>query len=143
MGGGTTTEAITVDPRIKAAVIYAPTSADKAAVQRWRRVPSTGPKVDLKLIQAYNEASIDSNFLYRASPINYFYLVVAPVQLHIGTKDSMTPPYWAEDIYHALQAAGKEVQYFTYPEQGHAFHGESWQLFMQRVGDFFDQHLKE
>jgi dipeptidyl aminopeptidase/acylaminoacyl peptidase len=142
MGGGATTEAITIDPRIKAAVIYAPTSADKAAVQRWWRAPVTGTKVDLKLLQAYREASIDDDFMYRVSPINYFDFVVSPVQIHVGTDDTMTPSYWAEDIYNALQAAGKDAEYFTYPGQGHAFHGQSWQLFLQRVGDFFDQHVK-
>ena len=98
--------------------------------------------MDLKLLQAYNEARIDFNFLKRASPINYFELVAAPVQIHSGTADTMTPPDWAEDIYHALQAAGRDVEYFTYPGAGHAIDGENWQLFMQRVGDFFDQHLK-
>ena len=143
MGGGVTTEAITVDPRIKAAVIYAPTSADKATSHRWRRTPSlSAAQVDLNLLQAYNDAAIDFNFLKRASPINYFEFVVAPVQIHSGTADTMTPPGWAEDIYHALQAAGKDVDYFTYPGAGHAFEGKNWQVFMQRVGDFFDQHLK-
>jgi dipeptidyl aminopeptidase/acylaminoacyl peptidase len=41
-----------------------------------------------------------------------------------------------------MQAAEKEVEYFSYPGQGHAFHGQSWRLFMQRVSDFFDQHIK-
>jgi dipeptidyl aminopeptidase/acylaminoacyl peptidase len=88
------------------------------------------------------KVSMDSNFLYRASPINFFHFVVVPVQLHVGTDDSMTPPYWSEDIYNGLQATGKEAEYFTYPGEGHALHGESWLLFMRRVSDFFDQHLK-
>ena len=87
-------------------------------------------------------ASPDFNFLKRASPINYFEFVVAPVQIHSGTADTMTPPYWAEDIYQALQAAGKDVEYFTYPGEGHAFDGESWQLFMGRASGFFDRYVK-
>jgi dipeptidyl aminopeptidase/acylaminoacyl peptidase len=143
MGGAATADAIAVDPRIKAAVIYAPTSADKAASQRWRRTPSESPAAaDLKLSQAYYEASIDFNFLKRASPINYFEFVVAPVQIHSGTADTMTPPDWAEDIYQALQAAGKHGEYYTYPGKGHAFDGESWQLFMRRASDFFDQYVR-
>jgi dipeptidyl aminopeptidase/acylaminoacyl peptidase len=144
MGGGATTDAITIDPRIKAAVIYAPTSADKDTSRRWQRAPSAYPaKVGLDLLQAYAEAWIDPNFMYRASPIHHFDLVVAPVQLHIGTEDTMTPPYWTDNIHKALLLAGKDVEYFVYPGQGHAFHGESWLLFMRRVSDFFDRHLKK
>ncbi len=54
----------------------------------------------------------------------------------------MCSPIWAEDIFHALQAAGKDVQYFSYPGAGHAFDGASWELFMKRVSDFFDRHVK-
>jgi len=64
------------------------------------------------------------------------------VQIHSGTADRMCPPIWAEDIYHALQAAGKDVQYFSYPGEGHAFDGAGWELFMKRVSDFFDRHVK-
>lgn len=34
------------------------------------------------------------------------------------------------------------VKYLTYPGQGHALHGESWDLFMQRVSDFYDQYVQ-
>jgi dipeptidyl aminopeptidase/acylaminoacyl peptidase len=144
MGGGTTADAIAVDRRIKAAVIYAPTSADKAASWRWRRTPSVVSLAysDLKLEQAYREAGLDYNFLERVSPINYFEFVVAPVQIHSGTADTMCPPDWARDIYKALQSAGKEAKFFSYPGQGHAFDGESWQVFMGRVGDFFDRYVR-
>jgi dipeptidyl aminopeptidase/acylaminoacyl peptidase len=143
MGGATTADAIAVDRRIKAAVIYAPTSADKASSQRWRVTPPDYPaKADSNLSQAYHDASLDYNFLKRASPINYFEFVVAPVQIHSGTADTMNPPYWAEDIYQALQVAGKHVEYYTYPGEGHAFDGESWQLFMGRVSDFFDRYVR-
>ena len=42
----------------------------------------------------------------------------------------------------ALWAAAKPVEYFSYAGQGHAFEGESWDLFMQRITDFFDLTLK-
>ena len=43
----------------------------------------------------------------------------------------------------ALLAAGKEVEYYAYEGQGHAFQGESWELFMERITAFFDVHLSE
>ncbi len=147
MGGGATADAIAVDAgtdaRIKAAVISAPTNADKAASQRWRRTPSASLAYwDTKLEQAYRDASFDFNFLKRASPINYFKFVVAPVQIHSGTADTMCPPGWAEDIFQALRDAGKEVSYFSYPGEGHAFDGRGWEVFMGRVGDFFDRYVR-
>ena len=38
--------------------------------------------------------------------------------------------------------AGKNVEFFEYPGQGHAFSGASWDLFNQRVVNFLDRHLK-
>jgi dipeptidyl aminopeptidase/acylaminoacyl peptidase len=143
MGGGATTDAITVDARIKAAIIYAPTHANKLDSQRWRRTPSVDRAyLDPDLNRAYNDAGQDADFLRRASSINYLSQVTAPVQIHIGTDDTMTYPSWARQIRDGLQATRKEVEYFTYPGQGHALHDESWDLFMQRVSDFFDRYVK-
>jgi dipeptidyl aminopeptidase/acylaminoacyl peptidase len=141
MGAGATTKAITIDPRIRAAVIYGPVSADDEDVLgRWG--PGSGGGPDDSLTRAYREASSDQEFLQLTSPINYFEWVVAPVQIHQGTADQTTPPSWAEAIRDALQSAGKEVEYFNYAGAGHAFQGENWDLFMQRVTDFFDRTLK-
>jgi dienelactone hydrolase len=158
MGGGVTSKAITIDPRIKAAVLYAPVSADDAEIlARW----GTGCKggqpdgfaeecagaevltndIDEHLHQAYRSALSDPQILYQVSPINYFDAVVAPVQIHIGTADTTTPPEWSDAIKRALQEAGKEIEYYPYPGQGHTFEGEHWRSFMERVTQFFDHHL--
>lgn len=158
MGGGVTTKAITIDPRIKAAVLYAPLSANDAEVlARWG--PGCGvtqahglaqicseaevlaADIDEALFLAYSDAIYNPQVLYQTSPMNYFNFVTAPVQIHIGTADTSTPPEWSIAIYQALLASGKEAELFTYPEQGHALKGESWRLFMERTTDFFDRHL--
>jgi dipeptidyl aminopeptidase/acylaminoacyl peptidase len=142
MGGGVTTKAITIDPRIKAAVLYAPVSADDTGVMRRWGHGGGGGGDDDSLARAYQQASRDQDFLQQTSPIYYLHLVRVPVQIHQGAADTTTPPEWAEAIRDALQAAGKEVEYFSYPRQGHALQGESWDLFMQRITDFFDRTLK-
>jgi dipeptidyl aminopeptidase/acylaminoacyl peptidase len=141
MGGGVTTKAIVIDPRIKAAVLYGPVSSDDRDVMR-RWGGSRGGGQDEMLARAYREASRDDAFLYLTSPANFFELVSAPVQIHQGAADRTTPPKWAEAIRDGLQAAAKPVEYFSYAGQGHAFEGESWDLFMQRITDFFDLTLK-
>ena len=141
MGGGVTTKSITIDPRIKAAVLYAPVSGDDTdVIRRWGR--GAGGGEDTLLARTYREASADADFLRLTSPIYYFDFVTAPVQIHQGTADTSTPPHWAEAIRDALQAAGKDVDYFDYPGQGHALQGEHWDLFMQRVADLFEVTLK-
>jgi dipeptidyl aminopeptidase/acylaminoacyl peptidase len=140
MGGGVTTKAITIDPRIKAAVLYAPVSGDDTdVIRRWG--PGGGGGTESSLTRAYRDASTDRDFLRLTSPIHHFELVIAPVQIHQGTADATTPPSWAEALRDALQAAGKYVEYFSYRGQGHAFDGDSWDLFMQRVLEFFDDNL--
>jgi dipeptidyl aminopeptidase/acylaminoacyl peptidase len=140
MGGGVTSKAITIDDRIKAAVLYAPVSADDTDVlRRWGRGGRGGG--DDSLARAYREASRDRDFVRMTSPIHYFDFVATAVQIHQGTADTTTPPRWAEAIWGALQSAGKDVEYFSYPGQGHAFQGESWDLFSEQVSDFFERTL--
>jgi len=160
MGGGVTTKAIAIDARIKAAVLYAPVSADDAdLLVRWGTGCKGGQSdesaggcagadmlngsIDRSLYLAYQEAASSPPFLYQLSPIHYLDRVIAPVQIHIGTADTRTPPEWAAAIYRALQGAGKEVEYFTYAGQGHTLQDEQWRLFMERVADFFDVHVKD
>ncbi|MCC7354633.1 MAG: alpha/beta fold hydrolase [Anaerolineae bacterium] len=141
MGGGVTARAITVDPRIKAAVLYGPVSADDTEVLRkWGASLRGGD--DTPLLRVYLEAVEDADFMRRTSPLYHFDSVTAPVQIHQGEADDTTPPEWAEAIRDALQAASKEVEYFSYPRQGHSFQGASWTLFMERVTAFFNLTLK-
>lgn len=142
MGAGVTTRAIVIDPRIKAAVLYGSVSADDLEYGRRWCFRSTLPASDDLLDAAYRRAVYDRAFLARTSPISYFDSVSVPVQIHVGENDTVTPPRWSEAIRDALLAEGVEVEYYTYPEQGHAFHGASWDLFMQRVTLFYDGHLK-
>ena len=142
LGGGVTTKAITIDPRIKAAVLYGPVSADEAEnIRKWGGGSPLSPLED-SLWRAYSQAQRNGGFLRRASPINYYDFVTAPVQIHQGTADDVTPPRWAEAIRDALTAADKQVEYYAYEGQGHAFQGESWTLFMERTTRFFDRYLK-
>ena len=141
MGGGITTKAITIDPRIRAAVLYAPTSAnDLDNLRKWGR--GLGAESDDPLWRVYRQAAQDTEFLRRTSPINYFDFITSPVQIHQGTADDTTPPRWAEAIRDALVAAGESVEYYSYEGQSHAFGDQAWTLFMERVTEFFDRVLE-
>lgn len=159
MGGGIALKAVTVDPRIKAAVLYAPVSANDAEIlERWGPgcsdsqlyklaeacggAEAVSQTIEPKLFMAYANAIYNPDFLAQVSPINYVDLIAAPVQIHVGTADTRTPPAWAASIYETLVNAGKPATYYTYPQQQHAFKDESWTLFMERTVIFFDNYLR-
>jgi dipeptidyl aminopeptidase/acylaminoacyl peptidase len=163
MGGGIATKILTIDDRVKAAVLYAPNSADDGdLIARWgpgclagqseaagdncnpgEFIPADTPS---ELVQAYLSAAEDPDFLRQVAPLYHLDNISVPVQIHIGTADgalrTQTPPEWSEKLSVALQEAGKEVDTFIYPEQGHYFTGESWSSLLDRSTELFDQTLK-
>jgi dipeptidyl aminopeptidase/acylaminoacyl peptidase len=162
MGGGIATKVLVIDDRPAAAVLYAPNSADDAdLIARWGPGCLPGQSLTLgdkcnpaeiiplglpePLVQNYLEAAADPDLLQQVAPINYLDAVSAPVQIHIGTADGAalgeTPPEWSEKLFAALAAAGKDVDYFAYPGQGHIFIGRDWELLMERSLALFDQQL--
>jgi dipeptidyl aminopeptidase/acylaminoacyl peptidase len=80
------------------------------------------------------------------APINYLEAVRAPLQIHIGEEDGetlqQTPPQWSRKLYEALDAAGKEVTFFSYSGQGHYFISPAWDQLMNRSLAFFDEQLR-
>lgn len=164
MGGGIATKILTIDPRVRAAVLYAPNSADDAdLIARWGygcigEIPAIEPleicnaaeviPLDLpaELIQAYQEAAMDPLQLKRIAPIHFLDGVMVPVQIHIGTADGdtlgSTPPEWSYKLHQALVDAGKPVELFTYEGERHSFIGDQWLIFMNRAVAFFDKNVK-
>lgn len=159
MGGGISTKALAVDPRIQAAVLYAPNSADDSdLISRWGAGCLPGiPDPDLvfcnpaevvpeELAEAYAAAAADPEFLRQVAPIFELARITAPVQIHIGLLDGQhpasTPPEWSEKLYAAMLEAGVPVEIFRYSNQGHFFQEDSWEIFMQRVTEFFTSELQ-
>ena len=163
MGGGIATKVLTIDDRVQAAVLYAPNSADDAdLIARWGPGCLPGqseaqgdhcnpgefipPDTPPALIEPYLAATADRDFLQQVAPIYYLDNISVPLQIHIGTADGSrrthTPPEWSDKLASALQTAGKDVEIFTYPGQGHYFAGESWNLMLERSLDLFDEQLK-
>jgi dipeptidyl aminopeptidase/acylaminoacyl peptidase len=164
MGGGITTKILTIDPRVKAAVLYAPNSADDAdLIARWGygcigdartsdllqncNAADVIP-MDLSpdLIEAYKSAALDAETLRLIAPIHHLELVSVPVQIHIGTADGdfigSTPPEWSYKLNQALLDAGKHVELFKYEGERHSFVGDNWLIFMNRAVRFFDEYVK-
>lgn len=158
MGGGIATKVLTVDSRVRTAVLYAPNSADDGdLLARWGHGCLPGeseiagnkcnpaeilpPDTPRDIIESYLAAAADPALQRAFAPIYHLEHIVAPVQIHVGLADGQglaeTPPSWSEKLHLALLAAGKESTRFTYPDQGHFLQGESWLLMMQRSLAFF------
>ena len=164
MGGGVTLKVLTIDSRVKAAVIYSSVSADFAdIIERW------GPgcvgdvlegeatfgcnssdvlPLDLPpdLTASYFNVIADPVMLEAVSPLYHFDNVTAPVQIVYGTEDgkvsSGTPPEWSIKMYDAFIEAGVDAQLFAHQGEKHSFIGDPWFVFMARAQLFFDRHVK-
>ncbi len=164
MGGGVTLKVLTVDSRVKAAVLYSSVSADFAdIIERW------GPGClgdvyagelefgcnssdvlpeDLApdLISAYFDSVNDPAMLKAVSPIYYFDSVTAPVHIVYGTEDGLTsagtPPEWSKKMYSAFEEAGVDAKLFGHDGEGHSFTVNQWFAFMERSSQFFDLYVK-
>ena len=164
MGGGVTIKALTIDSRIKAAVLYSTVSADQAdVINRWGPgcfgdiargelivgcnssdvIPEELPQ---SLQNAYRFAASDAPTLQEVSPFYHLDYITAPIQIHYGTEDgkyfSGTPPEWSVKLAQALRDAGKQAELYQYDGEGHSFIGQPWFDFMTRSLWFFDKYVK-
>ena len=163
MGGGIATKVLTINDQVRAAVLYAPNSADDAdLIARWGAGCLPGqseaagdhcnpaeiipPDTPPELIDAYLTAVTDPDFLRQVAPFYHLEKVNTPLQIHIGTADGQalleTPSEWSAKLAESLQIANRDVAYFTYEGQGHFFTGESWNSMLDRALLLFEKQLK-
>jgi dienelactone hydrolase len=135
MGGGVTLRAITVDPEIKAAVLYGSMSGDEKKNHEKILIWSNGER-------GQEELNTPEEDLERISPIFHLERIRSAVSVHHGELDGTVPLEWSVDLCQRLDALGKTVECFTYPGQPHTFRGDGDQLFIQRIIAFFDRFLK-
>lgn len=135
MGGGITTRVITIDQEVRAAVLYGAMSGDdQKNYERIFNYFSQGQR-------GADELNAPAEAFLRISPIYYLDRVQAIVSIHHGESDQEVPPEWSKDLCARLAGLGKEVECFTYPDQGHTFDGEGDTLFIQRMIEFFEKWL--
>ncbi len=134
MGGGASIRAITVDPGIRAAVLYGSMSADEVANYEKIREWSGGTR-------GAEELATPPEDLRRIAPLYHLERITAPVSVHHSDADATVPLAWSLDLCERLEALGKEVECFTYAGLPHTFRGAGDALFMERYIAFYDRHL--
>lgn len=127
MGGEVSLRTAEATDKIKAIVLWAPTSgrtSDNASFY--------GGRTQL------NQSSDDGG----TSPIDYLRYIQSPISLHQGLSDTEVNPDWSKELNNALRKEGKIVEYFEYPGQDHNFKNLGWDLIAERTIIFYDQYLK-
>jgi dipeptidyl aminopeptidase/acylaminoacyl peptidase len=133
MGGGITLRSVTVNSEIDAAVLYGAISGDER-VNYERNAYWTNSQ---------DELETPEQDLQRISPIYHLEDIQAPLSIHHGLGDTVIPAEWSTDLCDRMKAIEKDVECFDYPGQSHIFSGNGFDLFMQRVVEFFEEHLMD
>lgn len=129
MGGEVSLRTAEATDKVKAIVLWAPTSANASDNANFYGGMHSGDS---------NNPEIDG-----ISPINYLKYISAPISLHQGLVDVEVKPEWSQELYNALKKEGKIVEYFEYEGQDHNFKNLGWDLISERTIVFFDRYLKE
>jgi len=66
--------------------------------------------------------------------------IEAPIRVHQGGEDESVPKEWSDDLVSRLKVAGKQVDYYIYPEADHNLR-PNWNQAVERDVEFFDEHL--
>ena len=111
-GGGITLLAMVVDPRVKAAVLFAPVSSDMADNARkwWLGNGSMG---------AAGSPDQNPEGYRHLSPRNYFAARQPPALFLQGTADEDIPAAWTNASLDAMHAAGVEADVTWFPGAHH------------------------
>ncbi|MBI4225556.1 alpha/beta fold hydrolase [Candidatus Roizmanbacteria bacterium] len=130
MGGEVSIRTAEVTDKVKAIVLWAPTSAN--------------PSENAAFYGRGRHGSLPSPSQTREeiSPNNDLRYITAPVSLHQGLADTEVNPAWSKELNEALQKENKQVEYFEYPGQDHNFSNLGWDIISKRTTEFFDRYLK-
>lgn len=138
MGGGVTLAILTGRPDlVDAAVLYAPVHADVwENFMRWRAERDEGDRT----IEAFGTREEYPETWDNLSPQTFLKNITAPILLFQGDEDKDVPKEWADHLSESLQAAGKDITYVEYADEGHEF-SIKWSDFMKKTAAFFRDHL--
>jgi len=150
MGGTITQQAMVVDGRIKAGVIWGGvvgsyedmfyTFQDKIP---WVRRGGHILDYMQDLEEKYGNYSIDSEFWQAISPVAYIDEISGPVQLHHARYDSSVPVELSMAFSKYMEDAGTHVELYIYNSSDHNIGDPHFEQAMQRTSDFFNIHLNK
>lgn len=148
MGGYITLRAMVTRGDIRAGVIWAGVVASYPdLLTRWRRpanvsIPERARAWRTELIETYGSPEQNPEFWNSISANSYLADLSGPVQLHHGTADTSVPFEFSETLRDQIQAAGGQVEFYSYRGDNHNI-SNNFSLVMRRTVQFFDRYLRK
>jgi dipeptidyl aminopeptidase/acylaminoacyl peptidase len=147
MGGHEALRVMVVSSQIKAAVFMAGVVGSfYDFFYNWPQrheppdLPASMRKAGNAVIAVHGTPISNPSFWDAASAINYVSATTAAVQIDQDVDDSVVPKTFADHLEAALMAAGKDVEYRTYPGDDHQF-VLNRQTALANMVRFYQQHL--
>ena len=136
LGGEISLRVLTVSPDIKAAVLYSSMSGNQEMNSRqlYRIIQDS---------QFQDDAQVPIELMDRISPMYFYHLVSAAVQLNHGLEDTTAPISWAVETCSFLESAGVFVQCVYYPDAGHVFNRSNYEKLFVNALEFYRLHLTQ
>ena len=150
MGGFLTLRAMVISHDIKAGVIWSGVVGSYAdMLYHWRRpAPTTAPATPNPgrgwrggWINQYGSPEQNPDFWNGISANSYLADISGPLQLHAAPSDEEVPFEFSQTLYDELVQAGKEVEFYAYPDDNHNLSNQ-FSTAMARTLEFFDRYLK-
>jgi uncharacterized protein len=150
MGGYLTLRAMVISDAVRAGVIWAGVVGSyPEMLYNWRR-SSTSPIPSLRpgnsrwretWLQMYGTPEQNPDFWNSVSANTFLTDLSGPLQLHHGTADEDVPWEFSQTLSSQIQAAGREVELFTYEGDNHNISGY-FSTAMNHTIEFYDRYLK-
>jgi dipeptidyl aminopeptidase/acylaminoacyl peptidase len=148
MGGYITLRSMVVAKNIKAGVVWGGVVAPYVdLLYNWRRgssystIPTRAYSWRQQLVERFGEPDSNREFWSAISANSYVKDISGPMQIHHGTADESVPVEFSDILNENLRAAGKTVEYYTYPGDDHDI-TTNFGTAMQRSVTFMDTHVK-
>jgi len=149
MGGTLTQQAMVIDNRIKAGVIWGGvvgtykdmfyTYQDKTP---WVRKGGFIIQMMKELENQYGEFSLENDFWKAISPIAHLNEISGPVQLHHARYDPSVPVELSIAFAQHMENAEQPVEFFIYNSSDHNIGNPHFEEAMQRTVDFYKKYVE-
>lgn len=141
MGGGVGYNALVTEPGLfKAAVLYAPVSAD--AVDNFNKWQRADVRVRKEIFTRYGSPETDPQWWAGISAINYFDRITDPLLIVHGTDDDSCPIAWTRRAMRELRQQSVDAELIEIRGGGHYLYGP-WAESFDLTLAFFDDHVRE
>ncbi|AZI41601.1 alpha/beta hydrolase [Deinococcus psychrotolerans] len=146
MGGFLTLRAMTIDPSIKAGVIWGGVVANyNDLMTKWNhKAPASIPQRVLNIRKTatakYGTPAENPKFWNALSANTYLKDLGGPLELHIGSADEEVPPAFHAALVQQLKAVGQPVTSYVYPGDNHNLSG-NLRTALNRSVAFFKKNL--